>query len=97
MKPITTIFCATAMAWLAGNTYACSCKLASAQANTPQATVVFKGVVTEEIVDPANKNEYRALFRPTTIYKGDQTREVAVCGSPRGPSTWCSPSNQANG
>ncbi|CAN7404550.1 hypothetical protein LJR038_004449 [Acidovorax sp. LjRoot38] len=79
MKPITTIFCTAAMAWLASsNTYACSCKLASAEANAPQATVVFKGVVTEEIVDPANKNEYRALFRPTTIYKGDQATAITV-------------------
>lgn len=79
MKPITTVFCMAAMAWLAsGNVFACSCKLASAETNAPQATVVFKGVVTEETIDPANKTAYRTLFRPTTVYKGDQATAITV-------------------
>ena len=79
MKPITTIFCMAAMTWLApGNVYACSCHLASARADAPQATVVFKGVVTEETIDPVDKAAYRAVFRPTAVYKGDQTAAITV-------------------
>jgi hypothetical protein len=78
MKPITTIVCIAAMAWLtSSNAYACSCKLASAEGNAQQATIIFKGFVAE---GPSNELKDRSdyQFTPTKIYKGDQQKNLTI-------------------
>jgi hypothetical protein len=34
--------------------------------------------MTEETIDPVDKAAYRAVFRPTAVYKGDQTAAITV-------------------
>lgn len=82
MKPITTIVCIAAMAWLtSNNAYACSCKLASAERDAQRTTIIFKGFVAE---GPSNELEDRRdyKFTPTKIYKGDQYKNLTIY-SPR--------------
>lgn len=82
MKTITIIVCMAAITWLtSSNAYACSCKLASAEGNAQQATIIFKGFVAE---GPSNELKDRSdyQFTPTKIYKGDQYKNITIY-SPR--------------
>lgn len=67
-----------AMTWLtSSNAYACRCKLASAEGNAQQATIIFKGFVAE---GPSNELKDRSDFQftPTKIYKGDQQKSITI-------------------